>query len=214
MDYTEILKLKKPSYDDPVDIKVFNDNFDSIDAMDARVSNLINSLTVTPSDEASKEVVDIRTGYEGTIHNTAGDAVRTLGYEIRDLRDSLADFIDADAVDGLFYENNKLYLTANGEIVSEPVEIVGGTGGGGGTGSGSYIITLKNTLPSRVIAVSQGSDVKLGFDYYSIDDEGIDDGPGVCTITVNGIKVLVTSVEQGNNSLDITQYLKSGSSGK
>ena len=42
MDYTKILKLKKPSYDDPVDIKVFNDNFDSIDAMDARVSNLIN----------------------------------------------------------------------------------------------------------------------------------------------------------------------------
>lgn len=212
MDYTKILKLKKPSYDDPVDIKVFNDNFDSIDAMDARVSNLIESLTATPSDEASKEVVDIRTGYEGTIHNTAGDAVRNLGYEIRDLRDSLADFIDADAVDGLFYENNKLYLTANGEIVSEPVEIVGGSGGGTGSGSGSYIITLKNTLPSRVIAVSEGTEVKLGFDYYSIDDEGIDDGPGVCTITVNGIKAAVTSVEQGNNLLDITQYLKAGNS--
>lgn len=212
MDYTKILKLKKPSYDDPVDIKVFNDNFDSIDAMDARVSNLIESLTVTPSDEASKEVIDIRTGYEGTIHNTAGDAVRTLGYEIRDLRDSLADFIDADAVDGLFYENNKLYLTANGEIVSEPVEIVGGSGGGTGSGSGSYIITLKNTLPSRVIAVSEGTEVKLGFDYYSVDDEGIDDGPGVCTITVNGIKAAVTSVEQGNNLLDITQYLKAGNS--
>lgn len=212
MDYTKILKLKKPSYDDPVDIKVFNDNFDSIDAMDARISNLIKSLTVTPSDEASKEVVDIRTGYEGTIHNTAGDAVRTLGYEIRDLRDSLADFIDADAVDGLFYENNKLYLTANGEIVSEPVEIVGGSGGGSGSGSGNYIITLKNTLPSRVIAVSEGTEVKLGFDYYSVDDEGIDDGPGVCTITVNGIKAAVTSVEQGNNLLDITQYLKAGNS--
>lgn len=212
MDYTEILKLKKPSYDDPVDIKVFNDNFDSIDAMDARVSNLIKSLTVTPSDEASKEVVDIRTGYEGTIHNTAGDAVRTLGYEIRDLRDSLADFIDADAVDGLFYENNKLYLTANGEIVSEPVEIVGGTGGGSGSGSGSYIITLKNTLPSRVIAVSEGTEVKLGFDYYSIDDEGVDDGPGVCTITINSIKTAVTSVGQGSNLLDITQYLKAGNS--
>ena len=212
MDYTNILKLKKPSYDDPVDIKVFNENFDTVDAMDARVSNLIESLTATPSDEASKEVVDIRTGYEGTIHNTAGDAVRTLGYEIRDLRDSLADFIDADAVDGLFYENNKLYLTANGEIVSEPVEIVGGSGGGSGSGSGSYIITLKNTLPSRVIAVSEGTEVKLGFDYYSVDDEGIDDGPGVCTITVNGIKAAVTSVEQGNNLLDITQYLKAGNS--
>ena len=31
MDYTNILKLKKPSYDDPVDIKVFNENFDTID---------------------------------------------------------------------------------------------------------------------------------------------------------------------------------------
>ena len=213
MDYTKILKLKKPSYDDPVDIKVFNDNFDSIDAMDARVSNLINSLTIVPTEDASnKEVVDIRTGYEGTIHNTAGDAVRNLGYEIRDLRESLSDFINADAVDGLFYEDSKLYLTANGEIVSEPVIIVGGSGGGGGSGSGSYIITLKNTLPSRVIAVSEGTEVKLGFDYYSVDDEGIDDGPGVCTITVNGIKAAVTSVEQGNNLLDITQYLKAGNS--
>ena len=211
MDYTNILKLKKPSYDDPVDIKVFNENFDTVDAMDARVSNLINEITDNPNYAATAEVVDIRTGYEGTIHNTAGDAVRNLGYEIRDLKESLTDFIDADAVDGLLYENNKLYLTANGEIVSEPVEIVGGSGGGG-TGSGSYIITLKNTLPSRVIAVSEGTEVKLGFDYYSIDDEGIDDGPGVCTITINGIKTAVTSVEQGNNLLDITQYLKAGNS--
>ena len=212
MDYTNILKLKKPSYDDPVDIKVFNENFDTVDTMDARVSNLINEITDNPNYAATAEVVDIRTGYEGTIHNTAGDAVRNLGYEIRDLRDSLADFIDADAVDGLFYENNKLYLTANGEIVSEPVEIVGGSGGGSGSGSGSYIITLKNTLPSRVIAVSEGTEVKLGFDYYSVDDEGIDDVPGVCTITINGIKAAVTSVEQGNNLLDITQYLKAGNS--
>ena len=180
--------------------------------MDARVSNLINEITDNPNYAATAEVVDIRTGYEGTIHSTAGDAVRNLGYEIRDLRDSLADFINADAVDGLFYENNKLYLTANGEIVSEPVEIVGGSGGGSGSGSGSYIITLKNTLPSRVIAVSEGTEVKLGFDYYSVDDEGIDDGPGVCTITINGIKAAVTSVEQGNNLLDITQYLKAGNS--
>lgn len=212
MDYTNILKLKKPSYDDPVDIKVFNENFDTVDAMDARVSNLINEITDNPNYAATAEVVDIRTGYEGTIHNTAGDAVRNLGYEIRDLRNSLADFIDADAVDGLFYENNKLYLTANGEIVSEPVEIVGGSGGGSGSSSGSYIITLKNTLPSRVIAVSEGTEVKLGFDYYSVDDEGIDDGPGICTITINGIKAAVTSVEQGNNLLDITQYLKAGNS--
>ena len=211
MDYTNILKLKKPSYADPVDIKVFNENFDTIDAMDARVSNLIDSITIEPGDEASKEVIDIRTGYEGTIYNTAGDAVRSLGYEIRDLRESLVDFIDADAVDGLYYEDSKLYLTANGEIVSEPVTIIGGSGGGGGA-MGSYVITLKNTLPSRVITVSQGTEIKLSFDYYSVDDEGIDDGDGICTITVNSVKTLVTSAKQGNNILDITKYLKAGSS--
>ena len=50
--------------------------------------------------------MDARTGYEGTIHNSLGDA---------------------DAVDGLFYENNMLYLTAKGVIVSNGVEIKGGS---------------------------------------------------------------------------------------
>lgn len=212
MDYTERLNLKLPSYDDPVDIKVINNNFSTLDNLDARVSNIINQITDNPNYAADAEVIDIRTAYDGTIHDTAGDAVRNLGYEIRDLREALTDYIGSEAIDGLFYENNKLYLTANGEIVSEPVEIVGGTGGGGGTIDSSYVITLKNTLPSRVIAVSQGTNVVLEFNYSSVDNEGIDDGPGVCSITTNGIKNVVTSVNQGHNILDITQYLSAGNS--
>ena len=34
------------------------------------------------------------------------------------------------AVDGLQYKDNKLYLTAGGEIVSEGIEIAGNTGNG------------------------------------------------------------------------------------
>lgn len=41
-------------------------------------------------------------------------------------------YINTEAVDGLYYEDNMLYLTSNGEIVSDPVEIVGGGGGGAG----------------------------------------------------------------------------------
>lgn len=145
MNYTTKLHLKKPSYSDPVDIQDLNDNFDAIDALDGRISTLINELTENPEYAPTAEVVDIRTGYDGTEYETAGDAVRALGNELGDVKDELKDYIDKKAVDGLLYEENKLYLTSDGEIVSEPVEIVDGGGGGGSTVS----TVVKLTKPER-----------------------------------------------------------------
>ena len=90
----------------------------------ARVNELI-ALKEGDTDPATlDEVVDIRTGYDGVTYSTAGEAVRAIGSDTADLRKSLQQFINADAVDGLLYENNMLYLTAAGVIVSEPVEIL------------------------------------------------------------------------------------------
>lgn len=217
---TATLKLKKPAYSDTVDIGVFNENADileeavvyiqdNVNAANARVDNLVTNYTDN-AEYDSAEVVDIRVGYDGTVHTSAGDAVRNLGYSLVELKNDLSDFIDADAVDGLLYEGNKLYLTANGIVVGDPVTIVGGTGGSGGGVSSSYIITLLNLLDSRIISVAKGTKVTIEFDYASVDEENYPDGPGIGYIYVNNVRKTTLSIPQGAYSFDVTDYLQDG----
>lgn len=149
---------------------------------------------------------------DGTFKTKIGDGVNTfpnLPYQNLDEEiTELKNYVDGKVVDGLLYEENKLYLTLGGEIVSDPVEIVGGSGGGGG--GATYTITLQNLMESRYITVSEGGEVNIKFSYSSVDVDGINDGEGVGTLYVNNVSVATMAITQGENSLDITQYLKSG----
>lgn len=71
--------------------------------------------------------------------------------------------IEGKVVDGLYYENNKLYLTINGQIVSDPVEIVGGGGGGG---SASYSMRLINNMSSNTLTVAVSDRITLSASFY------------------------------------------------
>jgi len=124
------------------------------------------------------------------------------------LRGSLQKFINADAVDGLFYEDSKLYLTADGVIVSDPVTIVGGSGGGGGTSS-SINIKLKSLNDSNTFSVTEDSAVNLKFNFIS-EEDGESTGEGTCIIMVNGLQKKRYSIPQGDNTLDVTSYLAPG----
>lgn len=154
------------------------------------------------------ELKDIRLGYDGIEHDTAGDAVRAIGQDVSSLRGSLQQFINADAVDGLFYEDSKLYLTADGVIVSDPVTIVGGSGGGGGTSS-SINIKLKSLNDSNTFSVTEDSTVKLKFNFIS-EEDGESTGDGTCVVIVNGLQKKRYSISQGDNTLDVTEYLVPG----
>ena len=212
---TERLMLTKPAYTDVIDVAILNANADLIDTktieleddialLEARLQSLIEGST--PADNV--ELIDIRTGHDGTTYPTAGDAVRAIGKEVSDLKDNLGDFLVGEMVDGLKYENSQLWLTSGGETVGDPVTI---TGGGGGTGSdGMYAVTLINMLDSRIISVAQGENVVLDVQYISADSEGIDDGAGIGTITVNSVKKASISVAQGFSSIDITNHLSNG----
>lgn len=115
-----------------------------VKSVDQRVSSLI--LPAPGAISSDQEVADIRNSFDGeTVYERAGDAVRAIGEETYNLKRSLQQFIHADAVDGLLYENNQLYLTADGQIVSDPVEI---TGGGGGGGEYGYSVRIKNHMMS------------------------------------------------------------------
>lgn len=88
----------------------------------------------------------------------------------------------------------------------------GGLGGGTGPGGGaaSYTVTLTNLLESRVLTVPDGDQVKLLLNYSSVDSDGMDDGPGVGKLLVEGVVRKSFSVKQGEFEVDVTDYLSSG----
>lgn len=214
--FTEGLGLTKPAYKDLADIAILNANAELIDAktielenglatLESRLQTLIEGGTATDS----LELLDIRNGYDGTVHATAGDAVRSLGTEIQELKGNLSNFLGGELVNGLKYEDSQLWLTANGAMVGTPVTITGGGGPSTG-GDGLYSVSLVNMMDSRIISVAQGEDVILDLKYISADSAGISDGPGIGTITVNSVKKATLSISQGNNSINITNYLSTG----
>lgn len=83
-------------------------------------------------------------------------------------------------------------------------------GGGGGNGSISFEIDITNLLESRIITVPEGDTVLLRFAYSSVDDEGMDDGTGIGQVIVGGIVRQTFSATQGDNEIDVTSYLASG----
>jgi len=110
------------------------------------------------------ELADIRVSYDGTTYETAGEAVRSLGNELSYLKNNLQDFIDADAVDGLYYNEgtNQLYLTSKGEPVGNSVTIVGG-GGGGVEG---YSLRIVNKMSSNILTVAQSKQNLISIEFY------------------------------------------------
>ena len=172
----------------------------------ARIDNII--ALPAGSTLLDAEIADIRVAYDGTTYASAGAAVRSIGEDVSDLALSLQNFINADAVDGLLYENDKLYLTAGGQVVSEPVEIKGGSGGGGGSTS-SAVLKLTNNNNTNAITTTEGSDVVLKFTFTSIED-GIPTGNGSCSISVNDSIKTTYNIEQGYHEKNIKDYLNAG----
>ena len=128
--------------------------------------------------------MDIRHGYNGLEFKSAGDAVRAIGEDIDALKNSLPNYIPANAVDGLLYENNQLYLTSDGVPVSDPVEITGGTGGGGA----QSVVKVENNLPSSNITIAKGNAAEINFTYTSFEN-GVATGDGSATFIINDKRI-------------------------
>jgi hypothetical protein len=85
--------------------------------------------------------------------------------------EELKQYVDGKVVDGLLYQNNLLYLTLNGEIISEPVEITGGSGGGA-----SYSVRLVSKMPSNTLVVAASDKTLLTalfYEYYGDVSTGV-----------------------------------------
>lgn len=186
-----------------------------IEVQAKRISNIASLPYGSTMGDA--ELQDIRVGYDNLVHKSAGDAVRQIGKDLDDLKSSLPDYIPASAIDGLYYEDNMLYLTskgqhldANGEPLYEPAEVIGGSGGGGGS-----ISTVKLTdLSSANVTVALGKEVSIQFRYTSTEEGVPVDGEGTANFYINNKKVAELACAVTHNELkvvDVTKYLKEGS---
>ena len=108
----------------------------------------------------------------------------------------------------LIYEDNKLYLAVDDEIIeNSAVEITGGGGGGSET---TYKIEF--TASERELSKPLGEKISITFTYRSYDkeDNSITDGPGSAVLLVSDVQRTNFSVQQGENTIDVTEYLVAG----
>lgn len=180
---------------------------DKIAVINQRIANLLTNLGELP--ESSAELMDIRVAYDGTIYPSAGDAVRSQF-------ESLFSNKDFDSIE--FDEETRMlrFLDADGNDVFEPVNIPGGGGGsgdgsgGGGGNNSSSVVKLLNNNGTSVMNVAAGSPVELIFTFTSTDDD-VPTGNGTCEIIANGVTMTNFSIAQGQQTYDVTKWLKPGS---
>lgn len=105
--------------------------------------------------------------------------------------------------DGLLYEDGLLYLTSNGEKVSDGIEVASGGGGGGGGYAMSF--TLK-TITDSYIYLASGENATLSYTYTSEQNE-----PATVQYIVNNeTKATARITQNGDISYDCTKYMKDG----
>lgn len=160
--------------------------------------------------KADKTTVDVLSSDVSGLKNTVGGiqtSVDLANADIAKIQETLKDF-KPDENSGreydITYEDSKLNLLENG-TVKTTVIIEGGGGGGGSTST----ITIERIGESS-IAVVKGDTATVEFNFTSVDNSGEDTGDATGVWYVGNTKVATTTVYQGKNSFDITQYLHNG----
>lgn len=108
----------------------------------------------------------------------------------------------------VFDDSGYLHIQLGGEDVVDPVFI--GTGGGG-SDYGSTIKVINRLSSKNITVMNTAEEVLIEYSITSVDSS--DQSPtGECTTEwyVNGSRVAVVEVEQGENSFDVKPYLKDG----
>lgn len=258
-------KLASDTNDELIDVRSAYDGttYDTAgDAVRGQVVGLNNKIK-----SVNSELIDIRKAYNGTVYDTAGDAVRKMGELIAK---------NSGCANGITFRNGMLYLTRDGTIISNGVEVADDSGlafdtgyvdddgylhltyggaevegfepfyiGSAASGADGLVILGEElylskdgeaigtgvTLPqgggssigstmkltslmeySTFSVMDTESTVDIKFNWSSVDsDDGSVTGGGIAYWYVNGTRVALQSVEQGDCSFNIKPYLISGS---
>ena len=107
------------------------------------------------------------------------------------------------------YDTETHYLhfyDADCNDVYEPVYI---EGGGNGGSSDPSVVKLINHNGGSSFSTSKGAAANLYIEFVSTESD-IPTGNGTCQITVNGAVKSTSSISQGRHTLNVAEYLKSG----
>lgn len=185
-----------------------------------RIDNIIalkDAITDGSITTGDMELIDARNVYDET-HESVGDAIRAVGDSVITLKNSLSQYIDTQAIDGLRYDYSgdvglkqpyMLYLTSGGNVVRESgVQIISGSGSGGSGGGGSTVSTLAiNAITQSPVICTPKTEVVLEFMFSGTDPSGDSVNQADATWQINGIVVDSTKVNAGKNSFNITKYI-------
>ena len=137
------------------------------------------------------EVEDARRGADGVDYASLGEAIRTQ--------------LETKA-SGAYVQDGVAYFTNEaGEVLYD----ISGLGGGGGGGSES-IVTVANNTGWLATTISEQEQCWLSFTWSSVEDD-FPTGDGTMTVRVNGLVKVVQNVSQGNVTVNVRDYLSSGS---
>ncbi|MCD7918655.1 MAG: CotH kinase family protein [Clostridiales bacterium] len=112
-------------------------------------------------------------------------------------------------VNGGYVEEGYLYLTADEEIVVGPLGPFSGTGSGSSS-SNSATLTVTNATGWLAKTVASGGSCPISITWSSIEDD-LETGAGTMTITVNSTVKATKSIDQGTVTVDLVDYLSTGS---
>lgn len=195
------------AYDEKIDNKISA-------AVDPIKSDLASYKTATDkslsnkADKASLETLSNDLNVTKSTVSNLQSSIGSINDDISGLEEKIENFQPDENVGreyDITYEDSKLSLLENGEIKTQVI-IQGGSGGGG---SESSVITIER-LNGSALTVISGESAIINFKFTSVDNSGDDTGNAVGTWYVGSTKVATQTIVQGNNSFDITQYLRSG----
>lgn len=183
-------------------------NSESIEDLREKVNSIINS-SIPDGGEGGvsinlAEVIDIRNGYDGTVYETAGDAVRAIGRKLEEISMSAVSPNDLglirDETTGMVHPTFKGVPSSQGLFIS----------GGGGT-SGPVFIVRNAVEAGLSFSTSYGDPCIVKYTFSSLDAmTSLPTGNGTAYYYVNSNLVLSESIPQGENSFDCSKYLKEG----
>lgn len=189
--------------------------------LDGSVDNKINAAKIALQESIAEnssnitEIDNLVSANKNSIDSltlratSAEENIEAAQADISNLQTEVIEYIDSkQLVNGMLLDsNNNLYLTSNGDIISDPVELPQG-GSGSGTGV-QTVLTLLNENEGTTITVANNSPVELKFNFTSTEND-TPTGNGTAKIIVDGVLKATYEISQGSNTVDVQKYLDEG----